>query len=87
METINIKIIKSSEDVIIQSSEGQQIQIFNSNKELKASDVIAFLRYSKEKKYTLEPLDEDLNNDKNVISIYEIFNEIIKKINPVEDNG
>lgn len=85
METISITISKSANCILIQSTEGQQIEINDNNKELKASDVIDFLKYSNSKKYELTPLQEDEKSDKNVISVYEIFNEIIEKINPTDN--
>ena len=83
--SISITISKSANCILIQSTEGQQIEINDNNKELKASDVIDFLKYSNSKKYELTPLQEDEKSDKNVISVYEIFNEIIEKINPTDN--
>lgn len=85
MEMVNIKISRNLQSILVKSSEGQQIEILDSNKELKASDVINFLNYSSNKKYILDTLEDGLKNDKNVISIYEIFKEIFDRINPVEE--
>lgn len=85
METVKISITKTEQYILIKSSEGQQIQIFETNKELKASEIISFLMYEKNKKYIVEPLADEIKNDKCVISVYEIFNEIVQKINPVEE--
>ena len=84
METVKISITKTEQYILIKSSEGQQIQIFET-KELKASEIISFLMYEKNKKYIVEPLADEIKNDKCVISVYEIFNEIVQKINPVEE--
>ena len=85
METVNISITRAEQYVLIKSSEGQQIKILDSNKVLKATEIINFLMYEKNKKYVVNQLTEEIKNDKNVLSIYEIFDEIVQKLNPIEE--
>lgn len=83
MEIVKITIEKDRNDIIIKSSEGQQITILDSNKELKATEIIEFLDYTKEKTYSIDNLRDELLKDKNIVSIHTIFKEIIEKLNPV----
>lgn len=88
MEVIKITISKENNIIYIRSSQGKQIEITDTNKELKATEIIGFLNYSKETSYSLEPLTTALATDKNVLSIHMIFKEIIEKLNPVlEENA
>ena len=61
------------------------IEKSKTNKELKASETLRFLNYTDGKKYILNPLDEKLKNDKNIQYVYQIFYEIIDKLNPIEE--
>ena len=83
METINITISKVGSDIIIKTTEGKQIKISDSNKELKATEVIKLLNYDKDNVYKLEDLDSELLKDKSIVSVYTIFEEIVDKLNPV----
>lgn len=83
MEMVKIVINKERNDIIITSSEGQKITITESNKELKATETIEFLNYTKDKSYHIEALSEELKKDKNIVSIYMIFKEIVEKLNPI----
>ena len=38
-----------------------------------------------EKARAIKDLDEELNADKNLVYVYEIFKSIIEKINPVDE--
>lgn len=83
METINITISKVGSDIIIKTTEGKQIKISDSNKELKATEVIKLLNYDKDNVYKLEDLESELLKDKSIVSVYTIFEEIVDKLNPV----
>lgn len=83
MVTINITISKVGSDIIIKTTEGKQIKISDSNKELKATEVIKLLNYDKNNVYKLEDLDSELLKDKSIVSVYTIFEEIVDKLNPV----
>lgn len=83
MATINITISKVGSDIIIKTTEGKQIKISDSNKELKATEVIKLLNYDKNNVYKLEDLDSELLKDKSIVSVYTIFEEIVDKLNPV----
>ncbi len=83
MATINITISKVGSDIIIKTTEGKQIKISDSNKELKATEVINLLNYDKNNVYKLEDLDSELLKDKSIVSVYTIFEEIVDKLNPV----
>ena len=85
MEQIEITIAKEGKDILISNTEGRQIKITQNNNELKASEVLEFLNYSENKSYKLKELEEELNNNKNIKYIYEIFKSIIEKLNPVEE--
>ncbi len=85
METVEITIGKDRDNIFIKSSEGQNITISNDNKELKATETIEFLNYTKNKNYVVIPLNEELQKDKNIVSIYMIFKEISDKLNPAFD--
>ncbi len=85
MEPIEITIAKEGKDILISNTEGRQIKITQNNNELKASEVLEFLNYSENKRYKLKELEEELNNNKNIKYIYEIFKSIIEKLNPVEE--
>ena len=52
---------------------------------MKASETLEFLNYTEDKRYKLKDLDEELNADKNLVYVYEIFKSIIEKINPVDE--
>ncbi len=86
MEPIEITIDKDGKDILITNTEGRQIKIYQNNNELKASEILEFLDYIENKKYKLNDLDESLKSDKNLVYIYEIFKEIIGKLNPIDDN-
>lgn len=79
MEQIDITITKDGKDLLITNSKGREIKI--SNNELKASETIEFLDYKPENRYNLNPLDENIAQDKNVKYVHEIFTLIIDKIN------
>ena len=85
MEQIKISIEKEGKDILIKSSEGRQIKIIQSNNELKASETKEFLNYTSNKRYILRELSEDLISDKNLKYVYEIFKEIIDKLNPIAE--
>ena len=85
MGQIEIEIVKEGKDILITSTEGRQIKIPQSNNELKASETLEFLNYTEDKRYQLKDLDEELNADKNLVYVYEIFKSIIEKINPVDE--
>lgn len=85
MEQIEITIAKEGKDILISNTGGRQIKITQNNNELKASEVLEFLNYSENKRYKLKELEEELNNNKNIKYIYEIFKSIIEKLNPVEE--
>lgn len=87
MEAIKITISKENNVIYIRSSQGKQIEINDTNKELKATEIIEFLNYSKEASYSLEPLNMDLTKDKNILSIHMIFEEIIEKLNPISSEN
>ena len=80
MGQIEIEIVKEGKDILITSTEGRQIKIPQSNNELKASETLEFLNYTEDKRYKLKDLDEELNADKNLVYVYEIFKSIIEKI-------
>jgi len=86
METVTITISKDRDNINIASSEGQSITISNTNKELKATETIAFLNYNKDKTYSIDELSPELQKDKNIVSIYTIFKEIVDKLNPIPSN-
>lgn len=83
MATISITISKIGSDIIIKTTEGKQIKISDSNKELKATEVINLLNYAKDNVYVLEDLDSELLKDKSIVSVHTIFEEIVDKLNPV----
>ena len=85
MEQINIEITRENKDILIKNTEGGEIKILETNKELKASETLRFLNYTDGKKYIFNPLDEKLKNDKNIQYVYQIFYEIIDKLNPIEE--
>ena len=85
MGQIEIEIVKEGKDILITSTEGRQIKIPQSNNELKPSETLEFLNYTEDKRYKLKDLDEELNADKNLVYVYEIFKSIIEKINPVDE--
>ena len=84
-ETYFEEFLKEGKDILITSTEGRQIKIPQSNNELKASETLEFLNYTEDKRYKLKDLDEELNADKNLVYVYEIFKSIIEKINPVDE--
>ena len=53
------------------------IQLIRENERLKI--------YIENYKNQLKDLDEELNADKNLVYVYEIFKSIIEKINPVDE--
>ena len=77
--------VRENKDILIKNTEGGEIKILETNKELKASETLRFLNYTDGKKYILNPLDEKLKNDKNIQYVYQIFYEIIDKLNPIEE--
>lgn len=86
METVKITISKDRDNINITSSEGQSISISNTNKELRATETIAFLNYDKDKTYFVEELSPELQKDKNIVSVHTIFKEITDKLNPIPPN-
>lgn len=85
MEPINIEVTRENKDILVKNTEGRQIKILENNKELKASETLQFLNYMEGKKYILKPLEQELKNDKNIQYVYQIFQEIIEKLNPIEE--
>ena len=85
MKPINIEVTRENKDILVKSTEGRQIKILENNKELKASETLQFLNYMEGKKYILKPLEQELKNDQNIQYVYQIFKEIIEKLNPIEE--
>lgn len=85
MEPISIEITRENKDILVKSTEGREIKILEKNKELKASETLKFLNYVEGKNYIIIPLEEELKNDKNIQYVYQIFYEIIEKLNPLNE--
>ena len=84
MKTVEIKICKQGRDILITNSEGKEITISETNKQLKATKVVEFLDYNKDVLYELKEIEDELKEDKNIEYVYIILGEIIEKLNQNE---
>lgn len=84
MAVVKITVAKLGNDIMITNSLGKEIKILDINKQIKATDIVTFLNYTKDITYELEDIEENLKEDKNVNYVHMIFCEIIEKINQNE---
>lgn len=82
----NIEIdIKLEDNNIIISSENKNITINQNEKEIKGSKILQFIQYSVGNKYKLKNLKEEYADNEFVKSVYDIFEEICRKLNNIEE--
>lgn len=79
-------IVCLTEEGNVQIKENEKIlEIKSDIKEIKASEILEFLEYDEDKKYILDEISKELQENEFVQCIYEIFAEIVDKINNIDN--
>ena len=82
MEQIELEISKDeSGNIVIKSSEEKRVVVDKNENKLKATDVVNLLDYTEEKTYKIAELSEEYSDDKNLVFIMKVFEQIIENLN------